>query len=98
MHYDRVIESRPNYHIIAENAVAKVNFKDEKAVRVQFVNKSTGEVSNVTAKKEVIIAAGAVHSPQILQLSGVGDMSVLEMLGIEVVLDLPGAGQNFRII
>jgi choline dehydrogenase-like flavoprotein len=60
------------------------------------VNKSTGEVSNVTAKKEIIIAAGAVHSPQILQLSGVRDMSVLEMLGIEVVVDLPGAGQNFQ--
>ncbi len=42
------------------------------------------------------MAAGAVHSPQILQLSGVGPKALLQSLGIELVADLPGVGQNFQ--
>lgn len=57
---------------------------------------ATGETFNATAKKEVILAAGAVHSPQILQLSGVGPKALLLSLGIPVVLDLPGVGTNFQ--
>ena len=51
---------------------------------------------SVTAKKEVVIAAGAVHTPQILQLSGLGDARYLERLGIESVVDLPGVGQTLQ--
>jgi choline dehydrogenase len=56
----------------------------------------TTQVYNVTARNEVILAAGAVHSPQILQLSGVGPKALLQSLGIPVVLDLPGVGTNFQ--
>lgn len=48
------------------------------------------------AKKEVVLAAGAAFSPQILQLSGVGSASLLKSLGIKPVVDLPGVGQNFQ--
>ena len=58
----------------------------------------TGRDDNTTvsayAKHEVIIAAGPIFSPNVLQLSGVGPSSMLEAAGIEVVADLPGVGSN----
>ena len=54
------------------------------------------EPFTVKARKEVILAAGAVHTPQILELSGVGSKAVLEAAGIPIKLDLPGVGQNFQ--
>jgi choline dehydrogenase-like flavoprotein len=50
----------------------------------------------VKARKETILAAGAVHTPQLLQLSGVGPREVLERAGIDVKVDLPGVGNNFQ--
>jgi choline dehydrogenase-like flavoprotein len=44
----------------------------------------------------VILAAGAIHSPQLLQLSGIGDASLLKLFGIKTVVDLPGVGANFQ--
>ena len=51
---------------------------------------------SVKATKEVILAAGALHTPQILQLSGIGDNALLQSVGIETVVDLPGVGRNFQ--
>lgn len=48
------------------------------------------------ARKEIILSAGAVHSPQVLQRSGVGPRKLLEQAGIEVVKELPGVGMNFQ--
>ena len=48
------------------------------------------------ANKEAILAAGAAHTPQILQLSGVGPKDLLDSLGIPIVVNLPGVGQNFQ--
>lgn len=95
-HYVRVIATRPNYHLLPNTAASKILFNGTRAVGVQYITRSTGAVTNVTATKEVILAAGAVHSPQILQLSGVGPKAVLEKFGIKTVLDLPGVGSNFQ--
>lgn len=95
-HYDRVINSRPNYHLLTDTAVSKVLFNGKTAVGVEYIPVGTTEVFNATACNEVIIAAGAVHSPQILQLSGVGPKALLQNLGIPVVVDLPGVGTNFQ--
>ena len=51
---------------------------------------------SIIARKEVIISAGAVHTPQILQLSGLGDVKILKKFGIKTVVDLPDVGQNLQ--
>lgn len=95
-HYDRVIATRPNYHLLPEQQVSKVVFEGKKAVGVEFITRATGNVSRVFAKKEVILSAGSTHTPQILQLSGVGPRGLLEGFGIDVVAELPGVGANFH--
>lgn len=62
----------------------------------QFAATSGSHVTTVSAGKEVILTAGAGHTPQILQLSGIGPKALLQGLGIPVVNDLPGVGRNFQ--
>jgi choline dehydrogenase-like flavoprotein len=66
--------------------------------RAQFApSDSNGEDrTSVKVGKEAILAAGAVHSPQILQVSGIGDPELMADIGIESVVDLPAVGQNFQ--
>jgi choline dehydrogenase len=59
-------------------------------------NHRTLSILNVTCSREVILAAGAVHTPQILELSGIGDEKVLRSFDIPVKLNLPGVGNNFQ--
>lgn len=89
--------SRPNYHLLvghkAEKLVLSSRLAAEGAViyeRFHPDNKTT-----VKARQEIVLAAGAVHTPQILQLSGIGPKSVLEAAKIDVKLDHPGVGNNF---
>ncbi|PSN67054.1 choline dehydrogenase-like protein [Corynespora cassiicola Philippines] len=94
-HYDPV-SSRPNYHILPNTAVQKIIFEGTTAVGVEYVATSGGETGSVRAKREVIVAAGGVHTPQILQLSGIGDRNFLKGFSIKSVSDLPGVGQNLQ--
>ena len=94
-YYDGV-KSRTNYHLLTDNTVSKIIFSGTKATGVQYLPTAGGSKLTATASKEVLIAAGGVHTPQILQLSGVGPKSVLTKLGITVVADLPGVGANFQ--
>ncbi|KAK4207781.1 oxygen-dependent choline dehydrogenase [Rhypophila decipiens] len=95
-HFDRVAGSRPNYHILASNTVSKVLFRGKQAVGVNYLATGGGEVSSVYATKEIILAAGALHTPQILQLSGIGPKKLLKKFKITVISDLPGVGQNLQ--
>jgi choline dehydrogenase-like flavoprotein len=66
---------------------------------IQFVPHKTSNSSvatNVKACREIIMAAGAHNTPQILQLSGIGPKQLLSSLGIETMVDLPGVGRNFQ--
>lgn len=65
-------------------------------VNVARVNSTSSEYKFLRSRKDVILAAGAVHTTQILQLSGIGPAALLEPLGIPVVADLPGVGANFQ--
>lgn len=95
-HYERVHSSRPNYHILADTTVATVIFEGKRAVGVKYLPTAGGEQLTVRASKEVILAAGALHTPQILQLSGIGPKNLLTGLDIDVVADIPGVGQNYQ--
>lgn len=95
-HYDRVRRIRPNYHIVTDTMVSKILFKGTTATGVQYLPSAGGMSLNATASKEVLLAAGGVHTPQILQLSGIGPKSLLRKLGIKVIADLPGVGANFQ--
>lgn len=66
-----------------------------RAVGVQ-VAMGDGSVQNMSATKDVILAAGVFNTPKLLELSGVGDKALLDELGIPVTLDLPGVGQNLQ--
>jgi hypothetical protein len=94
-HWDGL--NRPNYHLVTGARVNKVNLKGKRAVSVQFVpSDAPGETVTVRAKREVILSAGALRTPQILQLSGIGPRKLLGKAGINVLIDLPGVGANFQ--
>lgn len=100
-HYDGI--KRDNYHLIAGSKVRRILFDGSgTATGVEFVSSaasgadSSVSVSVVSAKKEVILSAGAIHSPQVLQRSGIGPRKVLTAANITTILDLPGVGANFQ--
>lgn len=87
---------RPNYHLITYSAVQRIIVDGNKAIGVELVDRGSNRTRTVYAKKEVVLAAGSTHSPQILQLSGIGPDHISTRLGIEHHVDLPGVGQNFQ--
>ncbi|KAK7966437.1 oxidoreductase, partial [Apiospora aurea] len=95
-HYDGI--NRTSYDLAYSSKVTKIHIDDLKATGVAFQStvKNVTQLRTVKANKEVILAAGAVHTPQLLQLSGVGPKKQLDEAGIDTVVDLPGVGQNFQ--
>ena len=85
---------RANLRLETGVLVEKVLFEGKRAVGVRF--RQNGKLVEARAKGEVILSAGAVGSPQILQLSGVGPADWLTELGIATVLDKPGVGRNLQ--
>ncbi|KAF4335284.1 GMC oxidoreductase [Fusarium beomiforme] len=86
--------NRPNYHVIPSTRVRRVLMENGAVTGVEFY--TDNGLGTVNATKEVLMAAGAVHTPQILQLSGIGPKKILDAAGIETLVDLPGVGQNFQ--
>ncbi|WFD03090.1 hypothetical protein MOBT1_001779 [Malassezia obtusa] len=92
---------RPNLQVLTDHMVSKINFdtsnKDAvKATSVNFMKKKGGKVFQVNATREVILSAGAVNDPQILQISGIGDKGLLDSKKVPVVVDLPGVGFHLQ--
>ena len=83
---------RPNLTIRTNTDVLRVLFEQRRAVGVEL--RGGGKTGAVRARREVILAAGALHSPKLLQLSGVGCANALSKLGIEVMADSPGVGRH----
>ncbi len=92
--YLRPARSRPNLTVETGAHATQIVFDGTRAVGVRFEHR--GQARTVRAAREVILAAGALQSPQLLQLSGVGAGPLLQDLGIPVVRDLPGVGENLQ--
>jgi len=92
--YLHPVMDRPNLTVRCRTQVSRVLFEGRRAVGVE-VWRGRGRTERITAG-EVILAGGAINSPQLLQLSGVGDVGHLASLGIEPVVDLPGVGENLQ--
>ncbi|KAL1614875.1 hypothetical protein SLS54_009429 [Diplodia seriata] len=95
-YYDTA-SSRKNLNLLAEHQVTQIILSsDLTAQGVKVTNRADGSTLSIYAKKEVILAAGAVHTPQLLQLSGIGPKAVLKAAGVKVKLDLAAVGSNFQ--
>ena len=92
----RPIRLRPNLHIALNSHALKVNIDPitKIAYGVQFIRNNV--IENVFVTKEVILSAGAINSPQLLMLSGVGPKNHLREKGVSVIHDSPGVGQNLQ--
>jgi choline dehydrogenase len=90
----RPASRRPNLTVITRAQVSKVTCRGRVATGVEWI--SNNRMCNATADREVILSAGALQSPQILQLSGIGPADLLRGLGIPVVADIREVGRNLQ--
>ncbi|MFT0849752.1 GMC family oxidoreductase N-terminal domain-containing protein [Achromobacter sp. F4_2707] len=88
------VSQRPNLHVITGAHAQRIRFQARRAVGVQYLHE--GSRCYARAHSEVVLAAGAIGSPQLLQLSGVGPGRYLSSLEISMVHDLPGVGANLQ--
>jgi choline dehydrogenase len=92
--YLRRAMKRSNLTVKKGVVTRKVLIKNKQAIGVEI--EISGKVQSVYANTEVLLSAGSVGSPQLLQLSGIGPKAVLEQAGIAVEQDLPGVGENLQ--
>merc|ERR1711939_679841 len=97
-YYDPNI-ARNNVNVQPDSQVTRILFDQDDqltAIGVEFATGPSAPRQTVYARREVVLSAGAIHSPQILELSGIGQASVLEPLGVTVLENLPGVGNNLQ--
>ena len=90
----RPIKNRKNLKIITKAHVKKINFNLKKATGLSYWKDN--KLIEVKTKKEIILSAGSIGSPHILQASGIGDPSKLKKYGIEIIHNSPGVGKNLQ--
>ena len=88
-------EKRPNLTILTNAHVTKLHFDEQKKRATGISVQHKGRMITLKAHKEIILSAGAIQSPQILELSGIGQADRLKPLGIDVIHNLSGVGENF---
>ena len=87
--------NRPNLNVITRAHTTQILLQQDRAVGVEFIT-GKNQTQQATARKEVIVSAGAFQSPQLLMLSGVGPVDALRSAGVAVKKELPGVGQNLQ--
>ncbi len=92
--YLRPAEKRGNVVVRAGCLVSRIVFQGRRATGVEYIRGR--QVETVSAQREVILSAGAINSPQTLLTSGIGNGDELKKLGLPVVQDLPGVGENLQ--
>ena len=85
---------RPNLRVLTAAETEKLQFDGRRITGVRF--RSNGKVHHARASREVILSAGAINSPKILELSGIGRPDVLQAAGIDVIHSLDGVGENLQ--
>lgn len=95
--YLDMAKERPNLTIITHAMTNKILFNGKQAIGVEYIQGADKrDLKKVMTNKEVLLCAGAIASPQILQRSGVGESTFLKSMDIDVVHDLPGVGENLQ--
>jgi choline dehydrogenase len=92
--YLKEARERPNLRIITDAHVHRITFNGVRATGLEYERGGVRAVA--TAARAVILSAGAIGSPQLLQLSGIGDPEHLRSLGINIIVPLPAVGQNLQ--
>ena len=92
--YLRPIKKRNNLKVVTKAHVKNINFDKKKAVGISYW--LGDQLIKVKAKKEVLLSAGSIGSPHILQVSGVGDPSKIKNHGVEIIHNSPGVGKNLQ--
>jgi choline dehydrogenase len=92
--YLRPAMQRPNLTVVTHALVHKVLIENKTAIGIRFAHKNN--VQEIKVNKEVILSAGSIGSPHLLQLSGIGSKEVLEKAGIECLHELNGVGENLQ--
>ena len=92
--YLKPILGRPNLTIITQAQALRILFTGKRAIGILY--SKDGCLHDVRARQEVILSGGAINSPQLLLLSGIGPADILRQHGIQPLLDLPGVGQNLQ--
>ena len=90
------LQNKKNIDIKVNAQVTSIIFKNNKAIGVNYIYKNSDTLQILKANKEIILCAGAINTPKILQLSGIGPASLLSEKGIKVKNDLQGVGNNLR--
>lgn len=85
---------RPNLRVLTGAETERLQFEGRRATGVRF--RSNGKMHEARARREVILSAGAINSPKILELSGIGRPDVLQAAGIDVIHSLNGVGENLQ--
>ena len=93
--YLKPARGRPNLRVLTGIDVTKLLIEDGRAVGCT-ARRADGSITEFRAEREVVLAAGSIMSPKLLMLSGIGAGAALQELGIPVVQDLPGVGQNLQ--
>ncbi len=89
-------KKRPNLTIITKAHATRVIFKGKRATGVNYLHKGVNKEITLNASKEVILSGGAINSPQLLLLSGVGPKQEIEKHNLVTIHDLPGVGHNLQ--
>ena len=92
--YLHPVMGRPNLTVLTNAMTNRILFEGKRAVGIEF--RHDGQTKTARCQGEVILSAGAVASPQILELSGIGQGARLQALGIPVIHDSPGVGENLQ--
>jgi choline dehydrogenase len=90
----RPARGRPNLTVITEALTTRVEFEGQRAVGVRY--RARGREATARAEREVVLSAGAIDTPRLLMLSGIGAADALRRHGIDPIVDLPGVGANLQ--